>query len=623
VSPVGKAIFEIVPYVFAFLVGAIIPARRGKLERVALGSIGVLAAALVIGLWKSSMGPIGSVPTEVTNEWPHLLNVVVFTPIAGAVAVLFLPRQSPGLLRWFTMGVLLIDFVISLSLLGTPMSNGWHHQYIAEWMPSFGIRYHVAVDGISYWLILLTTLTTPIALFAMFGSIRERIKDLCFAVLLLHAGMLGAFVSLDLFLFYVFWELMLVPMIILIGIWGGVDRIKAAYKFFLYTMAGSVLMLAAILYMVWAHKQVAGYITFDYLALSHMGLPRIAAWLCFSAFALAFAIKVPMFPLHTWLPDAHVQAPTGGSVILAAVLLKLGTYGYIRFCMGMFPGPAWQAGVTLAGVAVLGGITYGALVAWRQDDIKRLVAYSSVAHMGFVMLGLFAATQSSLQGAILQMLNHGVSTGALFLLVGVLYDRRHTRLVQEFGGIAKVMPIYATVFVIMTMSSIGVPGTNGFVGEFMIVMGAFVSTSLGVHGQIQAAVAAFGVVLAAVYMLTMVQKVFFGPLKNPQNRHLEDLNVRETIALAPLVLLVFVIGFFPKLFLAPMAESVSSVVEHYRDGRGAYISADAESNQPFLLPRRGGPLDIGYPEAPREGGGAARAATEPAKSPSVVEGELK
>lgn len=620
-SPVGKAVFEVIPYVIAFAIGALLPSRQGRLERFALGAIAVLGMALVTGLWKSSFGYTSSTADVV--EWPHLLSVIVFLPIAGAISVLFLPRQSPNVLKWFTIGILLVDFVVSLSLLGTPMSQGWHHQYIADWVPSFGIRYHVAVDGISYWLILLTTFTTPIALYAALGSIKERIKDFCFAILLLHAGMLGAFVSLDLFLFYVFWELMLVPMIILIGIWGGVDRIKAAYKFFLYTMAGSVLMLAAILYMVWQYKQVAGYWTFDYLALSHLALPRVAAWLCFGAFALAFAIKVPMFPLHTWLPDAHVQAPTGGSVILAAVLLKLGTYGYIRFCMGMFPGPAWQSGVTLAGIAVLGGISYGALVAWRQDDIKRLVAYSSVAHMGFIMLGLFAATSSSLSGAILQMLNHGISTGALFLLVGVIYDRRHTRLIQEFGGLAKVMPVYTTVFVIITMSSIGVPGTNGFVGEFMIVMGAFVSASLGVHGQIQAVVAAFGVVLAAVYMLSMVQRVFFGPLKNPENRNLKDLNVRETIALAPLVLLVFVIGFFPKLFLGPMAESVGSVVDHYREGRGTYLATDPETNQAALLPRRGGRLEIGYPEAPAAPENTPRADMGSLDKVNRVQGDVK
>jgi NADH-quinone oxidoreductase subunit M len=600
VSPIGKAIVEAVPYLLAFAVGAVIPARQSKLERIALGVIGVLVAALLLGAGAPAQ-PLGE---NGPPEWPHLLNVIVFLPLVGAAALLFLPRQGAAVLRWFTMGVLLVDFVISLRLFATPMTLGWHHQYITDWLPSFGIRYHVAVDGISVWMVLLTTLTTPIALYAALGSVKERIKDFCFAVLLLHAGMLGAFVALDLFLFYVFWELMLVPMIILIGVWGGVERIKAAYKFFLYTMAGSVLMLAAILYMVWKHHQVAGYYTFDYLALSHLLLPQTAAWLCLGAFTLAFAIKVPMFPLHTWLPDAHVQAPTGGSVILAAVLLKLGAYGYIRFCMGMFAGPAWHAGVTLAGVAVIGGITYGALVAWRQDDIKRLVAYSSVAHMGFVMLGLFAATPASVSGAVLQMINHGISTGALFLLVGVIYDRRHTRLVQEFGGLAKVMPVYATIFVIITLSSIGVPGTNGFVGEFMVIMGSFVSISLGAHAQLQASVAAFGVILAAVYMLTMVQKVFFGPVTNPANQGLADLNVRETVALAPLVALVFVIGFFPKLLLDPMSETVTSLVENFRDGRLEYLKQSSESNQAILLPRRGGNLEIGYPEPPRlEGNG--------------------
>jgi NADH-quinone oxidoreductase subunit M len=594
VSPLGKAILEAVPYLLAFAIGAIIPARHGRFERIALGMVGVLALAFLMGIGSNVA------PAEPAQEWPHLLNVIVFLPMAGAAVLLFLPRQSKSVLRWFTMGVLLVDFVVSLRLLGTPMTRGWHHQYVTEWLPSFGIRYHVAVDGISVWLLLLTTLTTPIALYAALGSVKERLKDFCFSVLLLHAGMLGAFVALDLFLFYVFWELMLVPMIILIGVWGGVERIKAAYKFFLYTMAGSVLMLGAILYMVYAHQQVAGYLSFDYLALSRLVLPQTAAWLCLFAFALAFAIKVPMFPLHTWLPDAHVQAPTSGSVILAAVLLKLGAYGYIRFCMGMFPGPAWHVGVTLAGVAVVGGITYGALVAWRQDDIKRLVAYSSVAHMGFVMLGLFAATTTSISGALLQMVNHGISTGALFLLVGVIYERRHTRMVQEFGGLAKVMPIYTTVFIIITMSSIGVPGTNGFVGEFMVIMGSFVSVALGSHAQLQAAAAAFGVVLAAVYMLSMVQKVFFGPLKNRANAHLPDLSVRETVALAPLVVLVFVIGFFPRVFLDKMSDAVGAAVEHYRDGRMEYLKQSPEATRPVLMPRLGGNLDTGYPEAPAQ-----------------------
>jgi NADH-quinone oxidoreductase subunit M len=480
------------------------------------------------------------------------------------------------------------------------MEVGWHYQYIAPWLPRLGIRYHVAVDGISYWMVLLTTLTTPIAALVAFGSIRERLKDFCFALLLLHAGMLGAFVALDLFLFYVFWELMLIPMVLLIGVWGGVERVKAAYKFFLFTFAGSVLMLAAILYLVVTHKQIAGYYTFDYLALRHLNLGHTAAWLCFGGFALAFAVKVPMFPLHTWLPDAHVQAPTSGSIILAAVLLKLGSYGYIRYCMGMFAGPAWAIGANLAGLVVAAGIIYGSLIAWRQDDIKKLVAYSSVAHMGFVMLGLAAATQASVQGALLQMVNHGISTGALFLLVGVIYDRRHTRSVQEFGGLAAVMPLYTAVFIIVTFSSIGVPGTNGFVGEFMVLLGTFASQTLGHFATIQATVASAGVILAALYMLTMVQRVFFGPITKEANRTLSDLTVRESIALAPALVLIFAIGLFPSLFLNQSSQTVSAVLDQYHDGIRAYHDASGESYAPTLLPRRGGPLERGYPEAPAD-----------------------
>jgi NADH-quinone oxidoreductase subunit M len=595
-SPLARALIDLWPYLAAFAVGALLPRRQGVAERVALGVVGVLSAALISGLWPGNEAPAGD---TLAPEWPHLLNVIVFVPIAGAVAILFLPRQTPNLLRRFTLAVMAADFVASLGLLAVPMSKGWHFQYITEWLPAFGIRYHVAVDGVSLWLVLLSTLTTPIAAYVAFGSIKKRVKDLCFAFLLLQGAMLGAFVALDLFLFYVFWELMLVPMILIIGIWGGVERIKAAYKFFLYTMFGSVLMLAAILYLVWAHQQAAGFITFDYLALRRLVLPETAAWLCYAAFALAFVIKVPMFPFHTWLPDAHVQAPTGGSVILAAVLLKLGTYGYIRFCMGMFEGPAWTASATLATVAIVGGILYGALVAWKQADVKKLIAYSSVAHLGFVMLGIFGATQAGMAGAILQMVNHGVSTGALFLLIGVIYDRRHTRLMSEFGGLAKVMPVYSVLFVIVTMASVGVPGTNGFVGEFMIIMGTIVSQVLDRQATSQSAVAAFGVILAAVYMLHVVQKMFFGPLDNPKNEHLEDVNTRETIALAPLIALVFVIGLFPNIFLSRMTESVNGVLDSFVDGRMQY-EQHAGDPAPKLRPQRGGPLERGYPQPPGE-----------------------
>ena len=612
-TPLGSALFDAWPYLFALLFGVLAPRRQGWLERVSLGIIAVLAVAFIRGLWPEASGAEEAAPPPV--EWPHLLNVIVFVPLVAAVAVLFLPRQAPGMLRKFTMVALCVDLVASLFLLRAPMTRGWHFQYITEWLPSFGIRYHVAVDGISLWMVLLTTLTTPVAALVSFGSIKRRTKELCFALLLLHAGMLGAFVALDLFLFYVFWELMLVPMFIMIGIWGGIEKIKASYKFFLYTMTGGVLMLAAILYLVWTHQQVAGYPTFDYLALSRLVLPRTAAWLCFAGFAAAFLVKVPMWPLHTWLPDAHVQAPTGGSIVLAAVLLKLGTYGYLRFAMGLFGDVAYIAAPTLAGAAVLGGILYGALVSWKQPDIKRLVAYSSVAHMGFVMLGLFAATQASIEGAMLTMVNHGVTTGALFLLVGVVYDRRHTRMVDEFGGLAKIMPVYATLFVIVSMASVGVPGTNGFIGEFMVIVGTFASDRLGHFGKLHSVLAASGVILAAVYMLGMVQKVFFGPLSNPKNASLKDVNSREVIALAPLVAFIFIIGWFPALLIKPMSPSVTAAMTHYLQARQAGKELPLDAKQAILMPRPEGALGTGYPEKPEpkpEGGGEVADAAQPA-----------
>ncbi len=555
------SVIDLWPALVAGACGAMVPRRPSWLERGGVGIIAALLVLLLMWLWPD----VAAAPEQTSAEWPHLLNLLIGLPLVGSFFILFMPRQSPRFLKGLTLGILLADLLASLWLLRVPMSTGWHFVYVHEWIPSLGIRYHVAVDGISLWMVLLTTFITPIAAYVTFGSLETRIKDLCFSLLFLQAAMIGAFVALDLFLFYVFWELMLIPMYMLIGVWGSKDRIKAAVKFFLYTMAGSVLMLGAIIYLVYSYTQLTGTPSFDLLALNKVLLPHGVQLWCFWAFAIAFFIKVPMFPVHTWLPDAHVQAPTGGSIILAAVLLKMGTYAYMRFAMGLFPWAAGSQAANLAGIAVLGGIVYGALCSWKQDDFKRLIAYSSVAHLGYVMLGLFANTHTSTQGAVLQMVNHGISTGALFLLVGVIYDRRHTRQIKEFGGLAKVMPVYAAIFIIVTMASVGVPGTNGFVGEFLVIMGTYTSPYLGKFAGIDAVLAAFGVILAAIYMLTVVQKVFFGPLKNPKNFHLPDINTRETVALAPLLIMIFVIGFFPSTFLSRSTQAVSDF--HTRNRR--------------------------------------------------------
>jgi NADH-quinone oxidoreductase subunit M len=556
---------KLLPAIVAAAIAAAVPREAKRKHRAGFAACAFVLVLGVMLLWPDG-APVQQAATSAAappeGEWPYLLDFLIGLPIVGGLFLCFVPRQMLSLLRGLTYAIFAVAFAASLWLLGAPATAGWHFQHIVPWIESAGIRWHVAVDGMSLWLVLLTTFTTPIAAFASFGSVKTRIKELCVAFLVLQGAMIGAFVALDLFLFYVFWELMLVPMFLMIGVWGGPERIKAAIKFFVFTMTGSVLMLAAILYLVWTNHALTGRWSFDYLELAQVVAPGPIdglgpQTLCFWAFSIAFFVKVPMFPFHTWLPDAHVEAPTGGSVVLAAVMLKLGTYAYLRFSMGMFPGPAGMYSPTLAGVAIMGGILYGALCAWKQDDFKRLIAYSSVAHLGFVMLGLFGGTTSGIQGAILQMVNHGITTGALFLLVGVIYDRRHTRDVAEFGGIAKVMPVYTALFVLITMASIGVPGTNGFVGEFMVIAGTYVSERLNQFGPIQAVAAAFGVILAAVYMLSVVQKVFFGALTNPKNKGLSDITPREALALAPLVVAVFVIGFFPGLFLERMHPAVS------------------------------------------------------------------
>ena len=471
------------------------------------------------------------------------LSWLLAIPVIGAVLLALLPRRASGALFPLALLASGINFLLSLQILyGFDGSSG-AMQFVERipWMPAVGIAYIVGIDGISLFLVLLTTLLMPIAILASW-SVTERVKEYLILMLLLETGMLGAFVALDLFLFYVFWEVMLVPMYFLIGVWGGARRIYAALKFVIYTMAGSLLMLVAIIYLAARHAEAAQTLTFDLLQLYGLPLPiEQQTWL-FAAFALSFAIKVPLFPFHTWLPDAHVEAPTAGSVILAGVLLKLGTYGFLRFAMPLFPDAAAAAAPWIIALAVI-GIIYGAAVAMMQSDIKKLVAYSSVSHLGFVMLGLFALNLQGVQGAIYQMVSHGLSTGALFLLVGMIYDRRHSRLIDDFGGLWRVVPLFSVILLLVMFSSIGLPGLNGFVGEFLILLGAFRVTPGWT------AAAATGVILGAVYMLWMYRRVVFGPLNNPANEKLPDLNGRELLLLAPIVILIVLMGVYPRPFL--------------------------------------------------------------------------
>jgi NADH-quinone oxidoreductase subunit M len=484
----------------------------------------------------------------------HLLSIVIFLPLAAALLVLLLPKGSVKLVRGLAFLVSLVTFVLSLKLyFAYDPSSGFAFVESVPWIRAWNIHYKVGIDGISLLLILLTTFTMPLAILFSFNSVTRREKEYYFSLLLLETAMIGTFAALDLFLFYVFWEAMLIPMYFLIGIWGGARKIYAALKFFIYTMLGSVLMLAAIIYL---YLQAGG--SFDYGEwLSKLRLAPSLQLILFSAFALSFAIKVPMFPLHTWLPDAHVEAPTAGSVILAAILLKMGTYGFMRFAMPLFPDAVVQARPLIVTLAVI-GVVYGALVSMVQPDVKKLVAYSSVSHLGFVMLGLMALTPQAVGGAVYQMLNHGVSTGGLFLLVGMIYDRRHTRLIADFGGLSKEMPLYAFFFLIVALSSIGLPGTNGFVGEFLILLGSFRPY------PVATVIAATGVIFAAVYMLWMVQRVFFGPVSRPENKGLKDLGLRETAVLVPLVVLIFWMGFYPRPFFSKMEISVNAFIEQVK-----------------------------------------------------------
>jgi NADH-quinone oxidoreductase subunit M len=486
----------------------------------------------------------------------HPLTLVTFFPLVGVLAILFIKPEQKHIIRWTALGTSLIVFALSLWVLVRFDAADPNLQLVIDlpWIPfaGFNIAYHLGVDGLSILLLLLTAFLTPISILSTWTAVEDRVKEFMIFFLLLEVSMVGVFLALDLFLFFIFWEFTLVPMYFLIGIWGGPRRMYAAIKFFLYTMAGSVLMLLAIL---WLGIEGGTFSIPELIAT--LAIPSgTQVWL-FLAFTAAFAIKVPMWPLHSWLPDAHVEAPTAGSVILAGVLLKMGTYGFIRFNIPLFPEAALTFAPWIALFAVI-GILYGAAVSYAQRDAKKLVAYSSVSHLGFVMLGLFALNQQGIQGGILQMINHGLSTGALFLAVGFIYERRHTREMDAFGGLWKVMPVYAVMTLIVTLSSMGLPGLNGFVGEFIILLGAFGSDAIG--SPWYAGFAAVGIILAAVYLLFMFQKLFLGPVDKEENRILKDINLREIITIAPLLVFIFWIGLYPRPFLNLISPAVERVV---------------------------------------------------------------
>ena len=514
-----------------------------------------------------------------TANFP-LLSLILFTPLVGAGLLLFVNKQNENAIRWIANIFTFVGFLVSLPLWFWYDPKSPEYQFIerAEWIPSIGAQYFLGVDGFSVLLILLTTLMGAIAMLSSWTAIKERVKEYYIFLLILQTGMIGAFVSLDFLLFFLFWEVMLVPMYFLIGIWGSDNRLYSAIKFFLYTLFGSVVMLLGILALYFYSYTATGAYSFDITQFQKLNVPFNLQWWIFLAFFLGFAIKVPMFPFHTWLPDAHTDAPTAGSVILAAVLLKMGTYGFVRFSLPILP-EASRYFVPMIALLSIIGIVYGALVAMAQQDWKRLVAYSSVSHMALVMLGMFALNPVGIAGSMVQQLNHGISTGALFLIVGIVYERRHTRMISEYGGLSKIMPVYAAIFLFMTLSSIGLPALNGFIGELLILQGVFVAN------KIWAAFAASGIVLGAAYMLWLYQRTMFGKIENPKNENLPDLNMREFATFVPLMILAVWIGLYPAPFLRRLETSVNRVVARvnpeYQAGRTASL-AECESSRPVV-----------------------------------------
>ena len=547
----------------------------------------------------------------------HLLSLILFTPLAGAILLLFVSGKQVNAIRWIANIVGVLGFLVSVPLWFRydPAGSTWQFVERAEWISSIGASYYLGVDGFSVLLILLTTLMGAIAILSSWSAITERVKEFYIFMLVLQTGMLGAFVSLDFLLFFLFWEVMLVPMYFLIGIWGGGRRLYSAIKFFIYTLVGSVVMLLGILALYFHNHAVTGTYSFDIGQFQQMSVPfALQKWI-FLAFFLGFAIKVPMFPFHTWLPDAHTDAPTAGSVILAAVLLKMGTYGFIRFSLPILPDASRYFVPMIVGLSII-GIIYGALVALAQTDWKRLVAYSSVSHMAMVMLGMFAMTPVGITGSIVQQINHGISTGALFLIVGIVYERRHTRNISDYGGLSKVMPVFAAIFLIMTMSSIGLPALNGFIGEVLILQGVFVVNKMW------AGVAAAGIVLGAAYMLWLYQRTMFGKIDNPANASLRDLSLREVAVFAPLVVLAFWIGLYPAPFLRRLETSVGRVVARVNSVYAPVVAqgADCKTAAPVPPPPVAGmPPGMGLVEACDDGTAKTDAAAKPPGSQPATE----